>query len=193
MFLRRSMILLSAAAALLGTAMPAQAHDALKSSNPAKNAKVEAIDQVVLEFTNAVRFPKVIVTDAAGKSFQQGEADLKGKTVTQRVTTPLPPGKYTIAYRVVSSDGHPRTGEVPFTVTPSPTPTTSPSPPPSESASPSPAAATSAPPLATPSAEPVAATSGGASSMTVWILVGVGALVVVTVFVLTGRKRRPSD
>ncbi|GAA1018246.1 hypothetical protein Aple_034510 [Acrocarpospora pleiomorpha] len=187
MFLRRSAILLAATAALLGAAMPAWAHDALKSSNPAKNAKVTSIDQVVLEFTNSVRFPKVIVTDADGKAFQQGEADLKGKTVTQGVAAPLPPGKYTIAYRVVSSDGHPRTGEVPFTVTPAPTPTPSPS----ESASPSPV--TSAPPLATPSAEPVAATSGGSSSVTVWLLVGAGALVVVTVFVLTGRKRRPSD
>ncbi len=69
---------------------------------------------------------------------------------------PLPAGKYVIAYRIVSSDGHPKTGEVPFTVLAAETPSESPSPEPSETA------AASAP--ATPEPTPVATADGGRRS-----------------------------
>ena len=120
MFLRRSAILLVAAvAAALWPVTAAQAHDILKSSDPAKDAKVSDLSEVVPGVQQAVKFPKVVVLNAAEEQFQSGEAGFRGKKVVQTFSGMLPPGKYTIGYRVVSSDGHPRTGEIPFTVIPS--------------------------------------------------------------------------
>src|ERR1700754_194094 len=120
-------------AALLvsGTAAPALAHDALKSSSPAKGAEVKSLDEVKLEFTATVRMPFVIVRGGGDAEHQSGKPKVDGKVVTQAVEGPLPDGKYTIAYRVVSSDGHPIEGEIPFRVKgaepPSPSPSETPS------------------------------------------------------------------
>jgi methionine-rich copper-binding protein CopC len=103
---------------LYGAALapPALAHDALKSSDPAKNAEVESVTEVRLEFTARVRVPVVIVRGADNAKFESGKPQVDGTQVTQAVDGPLPPGRYRIAYRVVSSDGHPIEGEIPFTV-----------------------------------------------------------------------------
>ncbi|MEV5409303.1 copper resistance protein CopC [Thermopolyspora sp. NPDC052614] len=103
---------------LLGTvlAAPALAHTTLKRSDPAKNAKVEKLERVELEFTEQVRLPTVIVRGPGGKNVHDGKAKADGRIVTQDVVDDLPAGKYTIAYRVVSADGHPVEGEIPFTV-----------------------------------------------------------------------------
>ncbi len=103
---------------LLGTALaaPALAHTALKSSDPKKNARVEMIGKVTLEFTESVRFPAVLVRGADGKRYESGRPEVDGATVTQGVADSVPPGAYTIAWRVVSDDGHPVEGEIPFTV-----------------------------------------------------------------------------
>ncbi|MFC4059678.1 copper resistance protein CopC [Planomonospora corallina] len=107
---------------VLGTALasPALAHDALKSSDPAEGAKVESLEQVKLTFTARVRFPNVVVLSADGTPYHEGKPAADGPVVTQQVKDGLPPGKYVIAYRVVSSDGHPIAGEIPFTLTGAP-------------------------------------------------------------------------
>jgi methionine-rich copper-binding protein CopC len=196
-FLRRSVILLVVLTAALWPMTAAQAHDVLKSSNPAKDAKVADISEVTLEFERAVKFPKVAVLNASGERFQSGEASLRGKKVVQALSGMLPPGKYTIGFRVVSSDGHPRTGEIPFTViassTPSPTPTSS--------ATASEAPSTPAPSSAAPSAEPVEPTlipqanetsgsASGGSSVFLWVVVGLVAVMAVFSIVIS-RRRRP--
>ncbi|MFD8533699.1 copper resistance protein CopC [Streptosporangium canum] len=173
----------------------AQAHDILKSSNPAKDAEVSDLSEVVLEFNNAVKFPKVVVLNAAEEQFQSGEAGFRGKKVVQRLSGALPPGKYTIGYRVVSSDGHPRTGEIPFTVPPSSTPTPTPGPAAAEEPD------TPAPSPQTPSALPVAPTStpqanedsppvSGGSPLLTYLVVGLGVVVAGFGVVLAGRRRR---
>ena len=126
------------AALVLGTAFasPALAHDRLKSSNPAKGAKVETLEEVKLTFSATVRFPNVVVR-SGDETHQDGKPAVDGSVVTQKVKGDLPPGAYVIAYRVVSSDGHPIEGEIPFTLLGSTEPSPSPSPPPSET-SPSP-------------------------------------------------------
>ncbi|WP_214416367.1 copper resistance CopC family protein [Sphaerisporangium fuscum] len=105
-------------AAVLGTAFaaPALAHTSLKSSDPAKGATVESLDSVTLTFTESVGFPVVLVRDAAGKDHGDGKAKADGPKVTRKIAGTLPSGKYTIAWRVVSDDGHPVQGEIPFTV-----------------------------------------------------------------------------
>jgi methionine-rich copper-binding protein CopC len=105
-------------ALVLGTAFaaPALAHTSLKSSNPKKGATVESLDSVSLTFTEAVSFPVVLLRDAGGHEYHDGKPKVDGPTVTQKVGGPLASGKYTIAWRVVSEDGHPVQGEIPFTV-----------------------------------------------------------------------------
>ncbi|MEV6154279.1 copper resistance CopC family protein [Nonomuraea sp. NPDC052129] len=185
-----------AALVLLGTAGPALAHDALKSSDPAKGATVESVDEVKLEFTSGVRIPVVVVRGAEGTAHQSGDPRADGKVVTQELKGALPDGKYTIAYRVVSSDGHPIEGEIPFTVKGAPSPSPSPSAP-SPSAQPQ-APVTEAPAAQTQAQAPASAVpadqAGAAStSFPVWLIVVVGALVGVGIgFLLSARNKKPT-
>ncbi|MEV7807341.1 copper resistance CopC family protein [Microbispora sp. NPDC088329] len=103
-------------AALLLCAAPAQAHTSLKSSDPQKNAQVKTLHEVTLEFADSVQFPVVVVRGEDGKRYEKGGPVVDGPKVTAAVTEPVPPGRYTIAWRVVSPDGHPLEGEIPFTV-----------------------------------------------------------------------------
>jgi Uncharacterized protein, homolog of Cu resistance protein CopC len=111
-------VLAAVAALLLGTALatPAFAHTTLKRSDPKKDAKVESLERVELEFTQPVRLPTVILRGPGGKTFHSGKPEVDERIVTQDVADDLPAGKYTIAYRVVSPDGHPVEGEIPFTI-----------------------------------------------------------------------------
>ncbi|GAA3119358.1 copper resistance CopC family protein [Streptosporangium carneum] len=113
------------AALVLGTAFasPALAHDTLRSSDPAKGAKVESLDEVKLTFSSKVRFPTVVVHTSDNTAYQDGKPSVDGEVVTQKLKGDLPPGGYVIAYRVVSSDGHPIEGEIPFTLVGSDKPT----------------------------------------------------------------------
>ncbi|WP_405139389.1 copper resistance protein CopC [Sphaerisporangium sp. NBC_01403] len=162
-------------AVVLGTAFasPALAHTALRSSDPEKGATVESLDSVTLTFNEAVRFPVVLVRDAGGQAHQEGKPRTDGPKVIQKVAGALPSGKYTIAWRVVSDDGHPIEGEIPFTVkAPKASPSASPVPSPQEStaaASP-PAAATPTSVNATPAARQEEQKSGGIPAW-VWIVV----------------------
>ncbi|MEU6738660.1 copper resistance CopC family protein [Streptosporangium sandarakinum] len=193
------------AALVLGTAFasPALAHDALKSSSPAKDAKVESLDEVKLTFTASVRFPAVVVRGPDDAAHQDGKPAVDGPTVTQKVKADLPPGRYVIAYRVVSSDGHPIEGEIPFTLKGSPSaPATA-----EAEASPSPAASTS-PAVsgqgtsgetagATGAAEAPAAAAEPASSggMPGWLWLVVGGLAGIGIgmfFSLRGKGRKQS-
>lgn len=97
-------------------AAPASAHDSLKKSTPAANAVVSGLDEIELEFSAHVSFPVVVLHDATGRRFESGTPRVSDSTVTEAVAGPLPSGGYTIAWRVVSSDGHPIQGEIPFVV-----------------------------------------------------------------------------
>ncbi|MBX6383447.1 MAG: copper resistance protein CopC [Microbispora sp.] len=99
-----------------GPALPAQAHTSLKSSDPQKNAQVKTLEKVTLEFADSVQFPVVVVRGEDGKRYEKGAPVVDGPKVTEAVAGPVPPGRYTIAWRVVSPDGHPLEGEIPFTV-----------------------------------------------------------------------------
>ncbi|MER7499874.1 copper resistance CopC family protein [Nonomuraea pusilla] len=199
---------LAAAAAILAalfvivTAAPALAHDTLKSSTPAKGATVKTLDEVKLEFSAGVRMPFVIVRGAGDAQHQRGEPQVDGSVVTQAVEGPLPDGAYTIAYRVVSSDGHPIEGEIPFTVKGAPSASATPSASASEPASPSASASASVPPAtpeasqsaaASPPAAPAAQNaSGEGTSFPVWLIIVVGALVGIGIgFLLSARKSKP--
>ncbi|MCC5582122.1 copper resistance protein CopC [Microtetraspora sp. AC03309] len=99
------------------TANAAHAHDSLKSSSPARDAQVDDLKEIELDYSAQVRFPVVVMRDGAGKAVAIGTARVDGSKVLADVTASLSPGGYVIAWRVVSSDGHPIEGEIPFTVT----------------------------------------------------------------------------
>ncbi|MEU4472091.1 copper resistance CopC family protein [Micromonospora sp. NPDC023888] len=136
--------------ALLVPAAPAWAHNSLRSSTPARDATLSsAPTEIALEFMQRLdpTFTTIVLTDAARRKLATGEPVVAGATSTVEVTDTLPNGRYTVAYRVVSADGHPVQGSYPFTVAD-----------PASSAAPVADAGTSA---ATPSAAAVVETAGG--------------------------------
>ncbi|GAA4203223.1 hypothetical protein GCM10022252_60530 [Streptosporangium oxazolinicum] len=152
--------LLCAVFLTLGTPA-ALAHDRLKSSSPDKGAKVTTLERIKLVFTTRVRFPAVALRESGGTTVDLGKPKVDGDTVTSGVPETLASGKYVIAWRVVSTDGHPIEGEIPFTVTAPATPSASaeptaePTPAPASAAESTPApetSATTAPPAASPAA-----------------------------------------
>lgn len=108
-----------AVALVFGVAAPASAHDELASSNPAASEKLAtAPDAVSLTFSGEVMTTgaAVIVVDSDGKDWVAGEPEIVDTTVTATLEPGMPEAGYEIRWRVVSSDGHPISGLVPFTV-----------------------------------------------------------------------------
>ncbi|MEV0949610.1 copper resistance CopC family protein [Promicromonospora sp. NPDC050249] len=108
-----------AVVALCATAAPASAHDRLISSDPTSDQKLaEAPAEVSLTFSADVldMGAAVVVSDAAGTEWVSAVPTVDGPTVTAVLDPGMPDAGYEIRWRVVSSDGHPITGVVPFTV-----------------------------------------------------------------------------
>jgi methionine-rich copper-binding protein CopC len=177
----------------IGAAAPAQAHDRIISTDPADGAQLDAAPAALtMTFSTeplAVE-PQVVVTDTAGTVVAQGSPTIEGTSATFPWPAELTGDTYTIAWRVVSSDGHPIEGTFSFAV----------------AAAPEPAApvATDEPAVVAPSAtedttEATTAASADASDATddearsiVPLLVGLAVLAaaVVVVAVLIVRRRQ---
>lgn len=114
---RQATFLLVAVAATMAIAPPASAHTSLVRSSPADQSSVATAPTIVtLTFDENIGMPSVIlVTDADGASVVQGKTTVVGNTASTRVDTG-PSGDFTVAYRVVSADGHPVSGRLSFRV-----------------------------------------------------------------------------
>lgn len=100
-------------------ATPAFAHDQLSASDPPAGAALDsAPEQVSLQFSDNVLTigAIVLVADTDGTSWADGDPILDGPTVTARLADDMPDGAYEIRWRVVSADGHPISGVIPFTI-----------------------------------------------------------------------------
>ncbi|MFS0714539.1 copper resistance CopC family protein [Microbacterium sp. 2P01SA-2] len=100
-------------------AMPALAHDELLASDPAADSVVAELPaEVTLTFSGVLidedGVNAISVTDAAGTELAEGTPVLDGTTATQTLTGDSQ-GTVTVRWRVVSSDGHPVSGEFTFT------------------------------------------------------------------------------
>jgi hypothetical protein len=106
-------------AAVVATATAASAHAVLVSSDPASGATVAAPPSTVrLTFDENVRAPAyVIVTGPGGIRIDEGAPKILDATVTQHLKPGEAAGAYTIAYRVVSADGHPVEDELTYSLT----------------------------------------------------------------------------
>ncbi|MGY0232829.1 copper resistance CopC family protein [Longispora urticae] len=102
---------------LLAIAAPAAAHSTLEGSSPTDGAIIkQQISEVNLRFDEGVdgRFSTVVVNGPGGVSYSVGALSVTDNTVSQPVH-PLKSGDYKVAWRVVSSDGHPVAGGFGFT------------------------------------------------------------------------------
>jgi hypothetical protein len=197
---RRLLILVAAflvaAASVIMTAAPAAAHDRLLGSDPAAESTVEQLPPALsLTFSAAIAADagasEIQVTDAAGAPLTDGAPVVDGPILTQPLTQVTAAGPVTVLWKVVSSDGHPISGQFTFTVAgtpPTPTPTATPSPTETSSATATPSASAESPTPAPTDAEP-ASDSG---SFVPWIIVAVlGALVIAaTAYLIVSRARR---
>lgn len=164
-------------------AAPASAHDQLLASTPVDGAALDASPtEVTLQYSDSVLTIGAIVllVDQDEHNWITGEPILDGSDVTARIDDTLPTGAYEIRWRVVSADGHPISGLIPFTV--------------GDAAPAERAPATSTP---SPSAAATSDTAGPADDISALrpVLIGIGgaAIAVLAFWAFTAwRKRRPS-
>lgn len=191
-------VTLLAAFLVLFSPLSASAHDALVSSSPAADESVETVP-TALTLTFSAKLiegegaTEVVVTDPAGESIIDGSATVDGAIVTQPLRASGPAGQYHVIWKVVSSDGHPTSGEYFFTVTvgddaaatdePSAAPTTA-TPTAEQTIAPSPST--------TPEADSGDSADGSAW---IWVLSIVGILVIagVVVWIVMSRRRGTSS
>ncbi|MCR2809128.1 MULTISPECIES: copper resistance CopC family protein [unclassified Microbacterium] len=191
----------TATALLLATAgvlvaSPAHAHDELISTDPPAGAALETLPpQLTLTFSGELASDpgatELQVTDAAGTTLADGDPVVEGTLVTQPLTGTAS-GPVTVLWKVVSSDGHPISGEFAFSVTPAPAP--SPTPTSSPSATGTPSETPSQEATATPTAAPVPADSGNPALP--WVIGGLLLVALVggaVVYLLVSRARRLRD
>ena len=180
--------LLVAFAVLVAPASPARAHDQLIGSDPAAGAQLDALPAALtLTFSGAIATDEgasvVEVTDASGASLTDGTPSAQDNVLTQPLAGAVS-GAVKVLWKVVSSDGHPISGEFSFTVAGAPAP--------SESAEPIPTATDNATsPMETTTAEPGPAPAK--TDATPWLVgglvllaLGIGALI----YSLASRSRR---
>lgn len=107
--------------ALLGLATPAFAHNSLVSSTPANEATVDSTPSTIkLTFDQPVQkgedLNTVSVKGPDNTGWKTGPVDVESNVVSASLDELGPKGAYTVAYRIISADGHPVTGEVAFTL-----------------------------------------------------------------------------
>ena len=166
------------AATLLFGAGVASAHDVLTGSDPADRATVETMPATVtLTFDQPVQNldAVLVVTGPNGNLFTAGPAAVDGNNVSAPLSPAGPAGQYRIAYRIVSADGHPVTGQITFTLSAAGAGT-----------------ATGSPPAAG-SAPNGGAGSSGSGGLGGWIWLGLGIAAVLVVIAVGIALRRPRE
>jgi copper transport protein len=117
--IRRALAAVLLAGLLVGSAgAPASAHASLVSTDPAEGAVVpEAPDVVTFTFNEPVSLAgdSLQAYDAAGEPVDV-DASARDEVVSADLPDDLADGTYVVAWRVVSSDGHPIAGSLTFHV-----------------------------------------------------------------------------
>jgi methionine-rich copper-binding protein CopC len=136
----------------------------LAAAEPARDATVSSLTAVRLRFTDPLRpeFSTVAVTATDDARVVSGSPAVAGTEITVPVTV-TGGGSYTVAYRVLSADGHPVEGSYAVSLAPQPAP--HPGPPSTSAAVPA-----STPPSPPPSTEPTEVVPTG----TAWTATGAG-------------------
>jgi copper resistance protein C len=182
-------VALAALTVLVGST-PAWAHNELRASSPTSGARLAAPPtQVVLDFAERLdpKYTRISVVDAGKVSVVTDPPTVKGTRAVQPLAVRAT-GDYTVAFRVVSVDGHPVQGSVKFRVTAVPAATATPAA--TASTSPSPPAGTGSPAVSV-AAVPVAdEDSGAAGPLVVAGLAAVAVTGLAAAGTLLLRRRR---
>ncbi len=106
---------------LLSLTSTAAAHGALRRTDPRGGSTVKsASSQVRLEFTGAIEpaYSRVQVLDGGGRRVDLGDnrVDPDNRTLLRVSLPALPAGRYKVAWRVLSVDGHVTEGDFTFRV-----------------------------------------------------------------------------
>lgn len=116
-------VVLLALVAAVGLAQPAFAHNTLVDSNPKKDSRIEvAPDAVTLKFNDDVQpgeGNQIVVSGPGGTRWTSPTAkvDIDGPTARTELPALGAAGKYTVAYRILSADGHVVKNAISFTLT----------------------------------------------------------------------------
>ncbi|GAA0516560.1 hypothetical protein Ade02nite_25300 [Paractinoplanes deccanensis] len=185
----RLLLALVAALAVLLPGAPAWAHNSLAEATPAKNATLKkAPESVKLRFLQKLNPTATKITISGDAPVTASSPKIDGATGTITFE-PLPNGVYTVAYDVISKDGHAVKGSYKFTVA-APESTTAPT---SAAASPSTEPTIVPPTTAATSAAPAALVSDDSSSnTTIWVVALVAGVVIVGGGVFLALRRRSS-
>ncbi len=190
--------------AAVGLAGPASAHNVLISSDPADGAVLQTAPGTVrLTFDQPVQNfqPVVAVLGPDGQRYESGSPQVDSTQVSATVSALPAGGEYTIAYRVVSADGHPVQGEVKFQLADSAgsgsagtgaTASGSADAGDTASAASSPGASAAGPTGPTSAAVTTTSSSSGLSGW-VWAAIALAAVMVVAAVVVVLRRPRPDQ
>jgi methionine-rich copper-binding protein CopC len=157
---RRLLAVLAAIVVVLLPAAPAWAHNQLIGTAPAADATLaEPPTSVTLTFVQPLnpKFTTIVVSDAARRREPAGAPAIDGGKGTVTLTEPLANGGYTVAYRIVSVDGHVVQGSYDFTVADPALP---------------------AAPAAAASAAPASAAASSSGGIPPGVLIGIGVVLV---------------
>ena len=177
--------------ALLLTSGTASAHDVVTGSDPADGATVaNAPTRVSVTFDKTPQpgLAALTVVGPDGAHHEQGQATIAGDVVSVPVG-PLPAvGEYEIGYRIVSSDGHPVTGSISFTLT-TPSPAGTPAGTPAAAAPADGGHAGHTDPSAAAPSPAAAAGSDSGGGAPAWVFVVIALVVVAGAVALVLRRR----
>lgn len=177
----------SSMVAFLAFLTPAFGHASLTGTDPVDGAVLEtAPETITLQFNEEPleALVDVVVTNAAGDVMAMNAAEAAGTEVLVPFPTGLAAGDYTVAYRVVSADGHPITGSITITLA-------------NDDVSASPAESSSGDAPAQPTIDETAAAevlddvaaADSGSSMVIFLVVGAIAAAVLIGVVVVVRRR----
>lgn len=189
---RRAGVLLAALCTLLlVTALPAAAHNELKSSNPAAGAMVDTPpEQIVLTFSEDL-IPgqtTITVTGPDGANAVAAQPLLTGPVATVPVTA-AHAGVYTVAYKVVADDGDTTDTKFTFTLAL----TNAPPPPTTVTTT---ATTTTVPPSSATTSAPAPTNTAAADSGTTWwpwLVVALAVILIAALAVILLRRRKASS
>ncbi|GIE31679.1 hypothetical protein Ait01nite_047240 [Actinoplanes italicus] len=196
--LTRPLLALAALLAVLLPGVPAWAHNALAEANPAKNATLKkSPSEVKLRFLQKLDpdYTTITVSNAGKEKVGASAPKVDGATGSVTIDAPLANGVYTVAYQVVSTDGHTVKGSYEFTVA-NPAPALEPGPVVEDSEAPvepeesSAAPAAEAKASATAAAAPPLVAEESSNATVIGIIAGVVVLLAAVAAFLFFRRRK---
>jgi hypothetical protein len=102
---------------LLLVSPPAAAHSELRRSAPAAGAVLmHAPEQIELHFNERVQLTALRLYRAGGEEVSLPRRAIRTANMEIIAMPPLPPGAYRAEWRIISADGHPAGGVIPFTI-----------------------------------------------------------------------------